>query len=153
MAVAPAIVRAESLMPVRQLTSSSPAAVMDYWLQRAYDSDHVLDAMRYGIGMLELVARDGLGEKMLASIPVSGSFEPGGRLDIENGKGAIDKAGFLDAVFLNIPSIGRIPVETAGIGSHLQPGWQVVCPTGMFVHLDVEGSLGRRIKVPRRSSS
>jgi hypothetical protein len=155
MAVAPAIVRAESLMPVRQLAPSGPAAILDYWLERGHDGSHILDAMRYGVGMLELVGRDPttLTEKTLATIPVSGSFELGGRLDIDNGNGFVDKSGLLDAVFLNIPSIVRLPVETAGIGTLLQPGWEVVFPGGMFVDLDVEGSLRRRIRVPGHSSS
>lgn len=142
-AMAPAIVRAQSLMPVRQIAApSSSAAVMDYWLKNGYDG-HVLDAVRYGLGVVELFANDG---RVLAKMNVTGQLINGAHLDVE--PTFVAESGVFKEAFLNVPKFGRFKIDLAHTGSVLTPGMEVVCEAGLNVTMDPTAELVASGRLP-----
>lgn len=133
-AVAPAIVRAQSLMPVRNIAlpaaPSSSAAVMDYWLERGYEGGHLLDAARYGIGIIELMNRSG---ELLATMPLHGDLSGSGILRVDSTK--FMRSGTIDKCFARLPQ-GVFDIEFAGRGTKVYAGDSATCEAGLRIAVD-----------------
>ncbi len=116
-ACAPAIVSARSLMPVRQLAPSSTDAIVERAL---------IDRMAMfgdSAGVVELFSMDDI---LLGTIKVAPSGPAVGGEMVFAGTGAVDVCGQFKRAQLRMNGL-VLPVEAAGLGTHLTPGMDIVC--------------------------
>jgi hypothetical protein len=118
-AAAPAIVRAQSLMPVR--APSSTAAIVE----RAVAGIDMADAK----GIIELRTLSGV---LLASMPVYGDVYRDGLLKVESA--TFVETGTVDQCIARLPQ-GDFPIEFRGRGTKVLVGDQASCEAGLRLEL------------------